>query len=159
MGSPAYFGRLANFQASLRKPGLIPFGLFNVQDNLNFLADMPAGATISRALSQASQAYASSLAIDTSAASVITILLTGNVSSTVLNYAGSATIPPGTFLWIRFQQDATGGWTVALPANLVTDPGFAVDPTALRTTVIPIQWNAVNSRWIFTETPFSVPGT
>ena len=137
---------------------MIPFGLFNIQDNLAFLADMPGAPTIPRAFSQASQLYASALAIDTSAASVITIILTGNVTSTVLNYSGSSTIPPGTFLWVRFQQDATGGRTVALPSNLVIDTGFAIDPTALRTTVLPIQWNPANSSWIFFDTPFSVTG-
>ena len=119
---------------------------------------MPGEPTIPRALSRASQLYQSALAIDTSAAAVITIQLTGNVASTVLNYTGSSTIPPGTFLWIRFQQNGTGGWTVALPANLVVDTGFAIDPTPSRTTVLPIQWNPANSSWIFFDSPFSVAG-
>lgn len=45
MASPAYFGKLVCFTSSLRKPALIPFGLFSPQDNLSFIADMPGNTT------------------------------------------------------------------------------------------------------------------
>lgn len=41
MGSPAYWGKLAAFTASLRKPALVAFGTFNAQDKLGFIADIP----------------------------------------------------------------------------------------------------------------------
>lgn len=235
MGSPSLFGKLANFGATLRKPMLIPFGLFSPNDNISFLPDLPgvsqaftptltapdgtrttfqfaglpaylvwngvdqfqntgytitgpvsgiytatftdyqgnvltpsptddiraAGSTIVPAasapgqLSQANVAYASTLNINVTAAQEISILLTGNVAVTNLQYPFSS-IPQGQWVILRFQQNATGGWTVALPTNLVTDPGFAVDPTPSRTTVLPVSWNGVS--WIFFAVPFTVAG-
>src|SRR5258708_4676777 len=51
MGSPALFGKLVNYTASLRKPALIYFGSFSPGDNLSFIADFPTqGATFSPTL-------------------------------------------------------------------------------------------------------------
>lgn len=235
MGSPAYFGKLAALEAMLRKPALIPVGLFSPQDDLSFIPDMPglqpsftptttapdgirttflfAGlpayivwngvdqflgvgytitgpisgiytvtlidyqgnvltpgstddiraastnivpvANISGQLSQASVAYSATLVINVTLANVITVLLTGNVTSTVFSYPFSAP-PVGTWLYVRFQQDGTGGWTVILPTNLVTDVGFEVDPGAGRITVLPVEWDG--SAWVFLGSPFSVAG-
>lgn len=152
MGSPAFFGKLVNFTAAARKNALIPFGTFSPDDDLSFIASLP-GET---AVSITTTAYASALVIDTSAAVENRVILTGNVASMVLNYAGSVTIPTGTRVWIRLSQDATGNRTVVLPTNLVVDSGFAVDPGASRTTVLPIEWNGSN--WIFFDTSFSVQG-
>lgn len=152
MASPSYWGQLVAFQSSLRKPMLVPFGLFNPQDNLGFIASAPGGGN---SLSQASVPFAAALAIDTSLANVITVLLTGNVTSMKLNYNKSTTIPNGQQNWLRLLQDGTGNRTVALPASLITDTGFAVDPGANRATVLPIQWNGTH--WIFFTAPFSVP--
>ena len=151
MGSPAFFGKLVNFQAAERKPMLIPFGLFNPQDNLSFIASVSSGSQ----LTQATVSYASALVIDVSVADVISVTLTGNVASMTLDYTGVSTIPTGQRLWIRLVQDATGGRTVALPSNLICDSGFAVDHGASRATVLPIQWNGTH--WIFFDTSFSVP--
>jgi hypothetical protein len=46
MGAPNLFGKLANFEAALRKPGLVLFGLFNPVDNLNFIADLSGPASV-----------------------------------------------------------------------------------------------------------------
>lgn len=235
MGSPAYFGKLVNFTASLRKPAFIPFGTFSPGDNLSFIADIPTqgatfeytttppdgsrttfrfadlpiyviwngvlqfqnvGYTITGGIgnyvvtlidylgnvltpgttdsilaettttvapssthqqSQASVAWASPLTINTAAAQVLSILLTGNVASTVLTYGLSA-IPDGTIVELRFTQDGTGGWTVALPSNLNYSAGFAIDPTPSTTTVLDIRWNLAAGKWLFANTPFTVPG-
>lgn len=154
MGSPALFGKLAAFEASLRKPALIPFGLFNVADNLGFIANMPGQGTT---FSQASEAYASNLVIDTSSADIITVLLTGNVASMALNYAGSGTIPSGQRNWLRLLQDATGGRTVAFPSNLLLDTNFQVDLRASRATVFAIEYQSSAAKWVLFEEPFSVP--
>jgi hypothetical protein len=130
---------------------LVPFGLFGPSDNLSFIATVNSEAQ----LSVAAVAYASALVIDTSLADVITVLLTGNVASMTLNYAGSSVVPVAQRLWIRLLQDSTGGRTVVLPSNLEYDAGFAVDPAANRATVLPIQWNG--TEWIFFSAPFSVP--
>lgn len=239
MGSPALWGRLVNFEASLRKPALIYFGSFSPGDNLGFIADMPTnGATFSPTLtppngtrttftfsalplyivwnntvqfqnigytltgpvagiytatfmdyagniltpgstdsiiaqtttlnepssggqqvSRASVAWASNLTIDTSIAQVITVLLTGNVTATNLTYQSSSAVPNGTAVSLRFQQNGTGGWTVTLPANLAHDSGFAIDPGASRTTVLPILYNGNTAEWEFTAAPFSVTGS
>jgi len=151
VGSPADFAKLANFESALRKPLLVPFGLFNAQDNLGFIASI----SQSSQLTTFSASYASSLILDTSSADVITVLLTGNVASLTLTYVGSSSIPTGQRVWLRLLQDSTGGRTVSLPASLLADSGFAIDPTANRATVLPIQWNG--SHWIFFEAPFSVP--
>jgi|SRR5580704_14995380 hypothetical protein len=150
-GSASFWGQLVNFEAALRKPLLVPFGLFNAQDNLAFIASVSS----SSGLSLSSVAYSSALSIDLSLADVITVLLTGNVASMTLNYAGTANVSVGQRNWIRLLQNATGGWTVNLPANLNYDPAFAVDPDANRATVLPVMWNGAN--WIFFDTAFSVP--
>ena len=71
MGSPAYFAKLANFEAAARKNALIPFGLFNAQDNLAFIASIPGP----NALTTASSSFNASLIIDSSAADVISVEL------------------------------------------------------------------------------------
>lgn len=234
MGSPAFWGKLVNFTASLRKPALIAFGDFSPNDNLNFIADMPgvassftptttppdgtrttfqfaglpayivwngviqfqnvgytitgpvsgvytvtfidylgnvltpgssdtlrsAGVTTlaspnSTALTQTAIPFAPDLVINVSLAQVITVVVTGNISSTELTYPFSA-VPTGTWLYIRFTMNSRGGWTVVLPTNLSIDSGFAIDPTPFRTTVLPIQYDGVG--WVFFNTPFSVTG-
>ena len=122
-------------------------------DNLNFIASIPGAGTV---FTQASQAFASSLAIDTSVADIITVILTGSVTSMTLNYGGSSTIPTGQRFWLRFVQNATGGWTVVFPPNLHFDQNFAVDPGANRITILPMRYNGAN--WEFFEEPFSLPG-
>lgn len=153
MGSPAYFGKLATFISAQRKNALVPFGLFNAQDNLAFIASIPTAPT----LASASQAYASTLAIDISAADVITVTLTGNVASMTLNYAGSSTIPSGQRVWIRLVQDSTGGRTVVLPSNLLADQDYAIDPGINRASVLPIFYDTSLGKWKFFTDPFSVP--
>ena len=153
MGSPAYFAKLANFEASLRKPALIPFGLFNAQDNLGFIASIP-GAGMS--FTQASELFNSTQAIDSSAADVITVLVTGNITIMTINYAGSSTIPLGQRFWLRLVEDATGGWTVALPVNLHYDQGFAIDTGATRINILPMRWNGSN--WGVFREPVLVAG-
>lgn len=153
MGSPALFGKLAAFEAALRKNAFVPFGLFNAQDNLSFIPSIGQGTT----LSTASVAYTSSLVIDTSVADVISATLTGNVASLTLNYGGSATIPSGQRNWIRLVQDSTGGRSVTLPANLLYDQTYGVDTGASRATVLPIQYDTSASKWKFFAEPFSVP--
>lgn len=145
---------LVNFCAAERKPALIPFGLFNAQDNLAFIAEIPG---FGETLSSATALFNSSLVIDTSAANVISVVLTANVTSMTLNFAGSSTIPTGQWLYIRLIQDSTGNRTVVLPANLIYDQGFAIDPTANRATVLPIQYDTTLSKWKFFAEPFSVP--
>jgi hypothetical protein len=39
--SAAHWGQLVNFEASLRKPALVDFGLFSPDDNLAFIASLP----------------------------------------------------------------------------------------------------------------------
>lgn len=236
MGSPAYFGKLVNFEASLRKPGFIPFGTFSPGDNLSFIADLPgttetfqgtstppdgirstflftslpvyvswngvqqwqgvgfnvtgpvlglytvqmrdyAGnilvpgptddiraeistVTSPPALRQPTKVavpYAANLVIDTSLAEIITVFLTGNVASWQLTYGFSA-IPDSTTVMIRMQQDAAGAHTVALPSNLVSDPGFGIDQGAGRTTVLMLIYNGPTGSWLFKADPFSVTG-
>jgi hypothetical protein len=154
MGSPAFWGQLVAFESALRKPLLVPFGLFNPQDNLGFIASIDTGSQ----LTTLSLAYSSALSIDVSSADVISILLTGNVASTTLNYSGSSIIPIGQRVWIRYIQNSTGGWTVALPANLNYDQGFVVDPTPGRTTVLPLMYKGLSTGWVFFGEAFSVPG-
>lgn len=151
MGSPAFFGKLANFTAAERKPMLILFGTFSPNANLSFIASVDTGSQ----LTTETISYSSALVIDTSAADVITIPLTGNVASMTLNYAGSQSIPTGQRVWLRLVQNSVGGWTVVWPTNLNYDQGFAVDPGANRATVIPIQWDGAH--WIFFGAAFSVP--
>ena len=153
MGSPAYFGKLAAFEAALRKPGLVAFGLFNAQDNLGFIAGFPGAGS---SFSQSTSAFSSPLVIDTSTADVITVVLTANVASMTLNYGGSSLIPTGQRFWLRLVEDATGGWTVVLPTNLHYDQGFAIDTGATRINILPMRWNSAN--WEFFEEPFSIPG-
>jgi hypothetical protein len=154
MASGSYFGKLATFISGERKPALVPFGLFNAQDNLAFVAGFP---TQNQQYTVGSTAYASALVIDSIAFEVNTITLTGNVASTTLNYGGSPTVPQGWWVILRFVQDATGGRTVVLPTNLIVDSGFVIDPTALRATILPIQYDSVLAKWKFFSTAFSVP--
>ena len=50
MGSPAFWGMLVNFEAGLRKPALIPFGLFSPGDNLGFIAGIDANGMLGYAV-------------------------------------------------------------------------------------------------------------
>lgn len=154
MGSPAYFARLVNFTAAERKNAFIPFGLFNAAD-ATWLKNVVGIPGFGSTLSQATETFSSTLAIDSSAADVITVVLTANVTSMTINYAGSSTIPTGQRFWLRLVENSTGGWTCALPSNLNLDTGWAIDTRANRATVLPIQYNGVH--WIFFEEPFSVP--
>lgn len=153
MASPSYFGKLVTFTSASRKNSLIAFGLFSPNDAA-WLANI-AGIPAQNAYTSAVIPYAAALTIDTSTADVISVTLTGNVTSFILNYGGSAVIPSGQRVWIRLIQDATGSRTVTLPSNLITDQSFAVDPGVQRSTVLPIEWNGTN--WIFFSEPFSVP--
>lgn len=155
MASPSYFGKLLCFQAAYRKNALIPFGLFSPGDNLNFIAEVPAPTVPAQSVVPVN--YSAAIVVDSSAGSVFGIAVTGNITSTVLNFRGGVTIPTGTVIQLRYQMNSTGGWTVVLPANLTTDAGFAVDPTPSRTTVMTIEWNG--SGWVFFGTPFSVTGS
>jgi hypothetical protein len=151
MGSPSYWGKLVNFEAALRKPGMVAFGLFNPADNLNFIATFPTGPT---QFSQSTVSFSSSAVIDTSTADVITILLTAPVTSMVLNYGGGSLIPTGQRFWLRIVEDSTGGWSCALPSNLNVDQSYAIDIGANRINILPMRWNSVN--WEFFEEPFSI---
>ena len=131
---------------------MVAFGLFNAADNLSFIATFPTGPT---QYSQSTSTFSSTLVIDTSTADVITVILTANVTSMTLNYGGSGLIPTGQRFWLRLVENATGGWTVALPANLHYDQNFSVDTVASRITILPIRWNGNN--WEFFEEPFSIP--
>lgn len=153
MASPAYWGKLANFEAASRKPALVAFGLFNAQDNLAFIASLPAANS---SFSTSTSFFSPTLVVDTSAADVISITLTANVTSMTLNYGGSGIIPNGQRLWIRLIQDATGNRSVVLPTNLIIDQSFAVDPGANRATVLPIQYDTTLSKWKFFDDPFSI---
>lgn len=155
MASPSYFGKLLCFQAAYRKNALIPFGLFSPGDNLSFIAEVPAPIVPPQSVVPVN--YNASTVIDTSLGSVFGIAVSGNITSTVLNFATSTNIPLGTVVQLRYQMNSTGGYTVALPANLTIDPGFAVDPTPSRTTVMSIEWNGAG--WVFFGTPFSVTGS
>lgn len=130
------------------------FGLFNAQDNLGFIADFPSQ---SNRLAEASVAYASALAIDSSVATVISVTLTGNVASMTFSYGGSSTIPSGVWFELRLIQDATGGRTVAWPANLLLDGGFVVDSRAQRATVLQMVYDTGISKWKLMVPSFSVP--
>ncbi len=84
MGSPAYWGQLVSFMAGLRKPALIPFGLFSPDDNLGFIA------SVSNTVGYAVEAP---LGIVTVAGS--TFNFTFPPSYLVVN--GSTLFPPGDF--------------------------------------------------------------
>lgn len=150
MGSPAYWGKLVCFEAGLRKPSLISFGLFSPNDNLGFIASVNTNSV----LSTATVTFASTLVIDTSTAQIITVILTADVASCTLNYAGS-TAPTGLQVYLRIVQNSTGGWTFVLPTNLLLDTGYTVDPGASRVTVLPIEWNG--TKWECFAPPFSFP--
>ena len=151
MGSPAFFGKLATFESATRKPALVAFGLFNAQDNLAFIASVPTSAIFS----QASQAFSATAAIDSSAADVLTMVLTANVTSMTVNYGGSSSIPTGQRFYLRIVENSVGGWTCALPTNLNVDQGYAIDTGANRINVLPMRYNGAN--WEFFSAPFSVP--
>lgn len=153
MGSAAYWGKLAAFEASLRKPALVAFGLFNGADNLSFIADMPS-TVVPNSLTTATVTFSSTPAFDANLARVLTIVLTGNVTSSTINFNGSGTIPAGTWVYLRIVEDATGGRTFALPANLHSD-SFVIDSGALRVNILPVRWNGAN--WEFFAPPFSLP--
>lgn len=150
MGSPSFFGKLANFTAALRKPGLIPFGTFSPNDNLAFIASFPSAPD-----SIATITFTPTPTFDTSSGSILGMTLTSNVTSSTFNYAGGMA-PTGQEAEIRLTQDATGGRTFALPPNLVYDENFVIDPAPSRTTVLPIRWNGSN--WVFRSEPFSIRG-
>lgn len=155
MASPSYWGKLLCFEAAYRKNALIPFGLFSPGDNLSFIAEVPAPLVPPQSVVPIN--YTAAIVIDTSLGSTFGIAVSGNVTSTVLNFGTSTNIPLGTVVQLRYQMNNIGGFTVALPANLTIDAGFAVDPTPSRTTVMTIEWNG--SGWVFFGEPFSVTGS
>src|SRR5579885_1815295 len=126
MGSPAYFARLVNFLAASRKSAFIPFGSFSPQDSswLGVIASIPNSQAVT---SIATWAFSPTPNIDVSTASVISLVLSANVTSCTLNYQG-AVAPQRCEVELRITQDSTGGWVFPLPSNLVVDQGFQVDP-------------------------------
>lgn len=144
------------FLSASRKPGFIPFGLFNPVD-ANWLAVVigyPSAAPTSSTVTLASITGTSNTVIDTSIAQIISIFLSSNVNTSSLTFSGG--VPPlGLETTLRIIQNGVGGWTFAFPSNLVVDSGFFVDPDPNRVTVIPIVWNGTN--WIFRGQGFSVP--
>jgi len=139
-----------NFNAASRKNNMVRFALFGPNQDLSWIDNQPNGP-----LSVQSISYSSTPAFDASLANVLTITLTGSVTSSTINFAGSGTIPLGQQVYLRIQQNATGGYTFALPGNLLTDPGYSIDPGPSRVTVLPIQFNGTN--WEFFAAPFSFP--
>lgn len=140
-----------NFMAASRKRNLARFGLFwNIQDT-SWIDDAPMEPA-----TEVSAIYNSVMVIDTSTGDVITVTLTGNVTSTTLNYDGGAPTT-GTTVTLRIVENATGGWTFALPANLQTDQGFGIDTGANRVTLLPIRFQT--DHWEFWTDPISFPLT
>ncbi len=156
--SPSQFARLTNFAAAVRKPGLIPFCTFNPQDAawLEVIVPLPGGGGGGGSLLDtfATVPWMTTVAFDTSLATILTMTLTGNTIATSLNFAGG-TPPLGQQTELRIIQDATGGRTFAFPANLIIDPGFVIDPTPLAMTALPLVYNGTN--WIFRQIAFSGP--
>lgn len=151
MATQANWGKLVAFEAALRKSSLIPFGMFSPGDNLGFIA-----GTLPSSAVTATVVYAAALVIDVATAEIFRITLTGNVTSTTLNYGGGTTIPDGQLVELRFIQDATGNRTLVFPTNLQLDTGFAIDPRASRASVFNLQWNNATSKWVLSSEPFSV---
>ena len=151
MGSAAYFAKLANFQAAINKPNLVPFNLFNAADNLAFIAAPPANNQLSQTTLTSA---ASTLSVDTSLAQVITIVLQAAVTTMTLAYSGQGSVPNGYATQLRFNQPASGStYAVTLPANLTVPSGFAVSTANGTATVIPILWNG--AQWICGSDPFT----
>lgn len=138
-----------NFMAASRKRNLARFRLFANNQDTSWIDDAPLDP-----LTTIQVAYSSVMVIDTSVANVITVILTGNVISTTLNYDGGSPTT-GTTVTLRIVQDATGGHTFALPANLDTDQGYAIDLGPNRVTILPIQY--ATDHWEFWSAPFSFP--
>lgn len=154
IGSPAYFGKLATFASALRKPGLIPFGTFVAADAawLVNIADMPGGGgSGGRLLSFATVPWATNLVIDVSAADVISVTLSANVTSSSLNFSGG-TPPLGQQVQLRIIQNGVGAWTFAFPSDVSLDPSFVIDPGPNQVTIMNLEWNGIE--WIL----FSIPG-
>jgi hypothetical protein len=139
-----------NFLAADRKRNAARFGLFRPDQDLSWIDNQPADP-----LTLATVNYSATPAFDTSLGQILTITLTGDVTSSSINFSGGANVPVGLQVFLRIVQDATGGRTFALPANLIVDQGFAIDLGANRATVLPIEWNGVN--WRFFGASFSVP--
>jgi hypothetical protein len=156
MGSPSQFAHLTTFASALRKPGLIPFGTFNAADAawLDNITDMPGGSSGGDLLSFATVPWAASLTVDVSVADVISVTLSGNVTSSSLNFSGG-TPPLGQQVEWRIIQNGVGAWTFAFPPNVVLDPSFVIDPDANSVTVLNLVWNG--SAWLATSVAFSAP--
>lgn len=88
-----------------------------------------------------SVAYAAALSVNTDSANLIIIgTLTGNVTSMSLTNADQ-----GQFISLRFKQNGTGGWTIALPAGAKVSGTYAT--AANRTSYLNITWNSTDARW------------
>lgn len=140
-----------NFRAASSKRNMARFGLFRPDQDLSWIDNAPQDT-----LQISSVAYSATPAFDASLGQILTITLTGDVTASSLNYAGSASIPVGTKVELRITQDATGNHAFVLPPDLVIDQLYAIDPGAGRTSVLCIE--RVGNQWVFATVPFSVTG-
>lgn len=138
-----------NFMAASRKRNLARFRLFANNQDTGWIDDAPLDP-----LTSIQAIYNPVMVIDTATANIITVVLSGNVTSTTLNYDGGSPTTAVT-VSLRIVQDATGGHTFALPSNLQHDQEFAIDPGPNRVTIIPIQFET--DHWEFWSEPFSFP--
>lgn len=158
MGSPAYWGQLVNFLASSRKLSLVPFGLFNSQDNINFIADDNFPPPSSDFLFTTAQTFPNpitgAVALDAAVANSISIGVNRSITITQILYNGTSTVPHGAYLYIRYAQDNTGH-AVTLPSNLINVPAFTVPTTPNTTTVLPILFDQILNSWKYFGDPFT----
>ena len=72
------------------------------------------------------------------------LIIVGNLTANVTSMAISNGVE-GQFVSIRVRQNATGGWTVALPAGAAV--AGAVNLAANKTSYLNLTYNATDARW------------
>jgi hypothetical protein len=135
-----------NFKAASRKRNLARFNLFRSDQDLSWIDNAPSDPQQFAAVT-----YSATPVFDATLGTVLTITLTGNVTSSSIAY-GSAP-PDGQQVYIRIVQDAVGGRTFTLPSDVLADSSFSIDTRANYASILPLEWNG--AAWEFFADPFS----
>lgn len=140
-----------NFEAASRKRNMAGFGMFPSDRDLSWIAnaeDFQTAVTVP---------WSATPTFDLADGTIQRILLTANVTSSSFVFEGGLSIPDGMQFWLHVIQNATGGWTFALPAT-VRNPGtikIGADPNTMTTFIFEYR----SGGWDFIAPPVEGPRT
>ncbi len=133
--------KFKNFEAASRKRNMIPFGMFPLGTDLDWIQN---ASEVSNSTQVAS--YGTTVTFDYNQANSWSVTLTGDVVTVLITNAGSTTdFTDGNLMILQVIQNSTGGWNFPLPSTVRKYSNYAVSALPSTITTIYLQWRS--SAW------------